>query len=89
MIKVGIAGASGYTGLELIRLLANHPEVELSVLTSETYKEKSIADVFPSLNGIIDINLQSLDCEILKSWMWFFWRFPNHRHGYTSRIIAV
>ena len=42
MIKVGIAGASGYTGLELIRLLANHPEVELSVLTSETYKKKSI-----------------------------------------------
>ncbi|MEK9627953.1 MAG: N-acetyl-gamma-glutamyl-phosphate reductase [Nitrospinota bacterium] len=61
MIKVGIAGASGYTGLELIRLLLNHAETELSVLTSETYKGKSIADVFPSLNGIIDIELQPLD----------------------------
>ena len=77
MIKVGIAGASGYTGLELIRLLANHPEVELSVLTSETYKEKSIADVFPSLNGIIDINLQSLDCEILKSCDVIFLALPH------------
>ena len=77
MIKVGIAGASGYTGLELIRLLANHPEVELSVLTSETYKEKSIADVFPSLNGIIDINLQSLDCEILKSCDVVFLALPH------------
>ena len=77
MIKVGIAGASGYTGLELIRLLANHPEVELSVLTSETYKEKSIADVFPSLNGIIDINLQSLDVEILKSCDVIFLALPH------------
>ncbi|MEC8956952.1 MAG: N-acetyl-gamma-glutamyl-phosphate reductase [Nitrospinota bacterium] len=77
MIKVGIAGASGYTGLELIRLLANHPEVELSVLTSETYKEKSIADVFPSLNGIIDINLQSLDCKILKSCDVVFLALPH------------
>ena len=77
MIKVGIAGASGYTGLELIRLLANHPEVELSVLTSETYKEKSIADVFPSLNGIININLQSLDLEILKSCDVVFMALPH------------
>ena len=46
MIKVGIAGASGYTGLELIRLLANHPEVELSVLTSETYKENLLLMCF-------------------------------------------
>ena len=77
MIKVGIAGASGYTGLELIRLLANHPEVELSVLTSETYKEKSIADVFPSLNGIINISLQSLDVEILKSCDVIFLALPH------------
>ena len=77
MIKVGIAGASGYTGLELIRLLANHPEVELSVLTSETYKEKSIADVFPSLNGIININLQSLNVEILKSCDVIFLALPH------------
>jgi N-acetyl-gamma-glutamyl-phosphate reductase len=61
----------------LIRLLANHPEVELSVLTSETYKEKSIADVFPSLNGIININLQSLDVEILKSCDVIFLALPH------------
>ncbi len=77
MIKVGIAGASGYTGLELIRLLVNHPEVELTVLTSETYKGKSIADVFPSLNGIIDIELQPFDSEILKSCEVVSWRCPT------------
>ncbi|MBC8283192.1 MAG: N-acetyl-gamma-glutamyl-phosphate reductase [Nitrospinae bacterium] len=77
MIKVGIAGASGYTGLELVRLLVSHPEVELSVLTSETYKGKTIADVFPSLNGIIDIELQSLDCETLKSCDVVFMALPH------------
>ena len=77
MIKVGIAGASGYTGLELIRLLVNHPETELSVLTSETYKGKSIADVFPSLNGIIDIELQSLDSEVLKTCDVVFLALPH------------
>ena len=77
MIKVGIAGASGYTGLELIRLSVNHPEIELSVLTSETYKGKSIADVFPSLNGIIDIELQSLNSEILKACDVVFLALPH------------
>ncbi len=77
MIKVGIAGASGYTGLELIRLLVNHPEAELSVLTSETYKGKSIADVFPSLNGIIDIELQPLDYEVLKTCDVVFLALPH------------
>lgn len=77
MIKVGIAGASGYTGLELIRLLANHTKVKLSVLTSETYQNNSIADVFPSLNGIIDINLQSLDSQALQSCDVVFLALPH------------
>jgi len=77
MIKIGIAGASGYTGLELIRLLLNHPEVELTVLTSETYKGKSIADVFPSLNGIIDIELQPFDSEIAKACDVVFLALPH------------
>ena len=77
MIKIGIAGASGYTGLELIRLLKDHPETRLSVLTSETYQGKSIADVFPSLSGIIDINLQALDNEILKSCDVVFLALPH------------
>ena len=77
MIKVGIAGASGYTGIELIRLLANHSETELSVLTSETYKGKSISDVFPSLNGIIDIELQPFDSGIFKTCDVVFLALPH------------
>ncbi len=77
MIKVGIAGASGYTGLELIRLLVNHPEAELTVLTSETFQGKSIADVFPSLNGIIAHVLQPFDSAIFKKCDVVFLALPH------------
>ena len=55
MIKVGIVGASGYTGVELTRLLAGHPEVELVVATSRQYAGQKLADVYPNLRGITDL----------------------------------
>ena len=55
MIKVGIVGASGYTGVELARILSAHPEVELTVATSRQYAGKALAGVFPSLKGMVDI----------------------------------
>ncbi|MDP7611036.1 MAG: N-acetyl-gamma-glutamyl-phosphate reductase [Nitrospinaceae bacterium] len=71
MAKIGIAGASGYTGLELLRLLINHPEAELAFLTSETYQGQLASEVFPSLGGFTDIKLTPLesvsgsDCDII------------------------
>jgi N-acetyl-gamma-glutamyl-phosphate reductase len=77
MIKVGIAGASGYTGLELIRLLVGHPGVELTVLTSETFQGQNIAEVFPSLNGIVDLELRPLDNNIAKDCQVLFLALPH------------
>jgi N-acetyl-gamma-glutamyl-phosphate reductase len=51
MIKVGIVGGTGYTGVELLRLLAGHPEVELTVITSRGDAGTAVADMFPSLRG--------------------------------------
>lgn len=51
MKRVGIIGASGYTGAELARILCNHPEVELTVATSRQYAGQPLARVFPSLQG--------------------------------------
>ena len=71
MAKIGIAGASGYTGLELIRLLINHPEAEIAFLTSETYQGEAISKVFPSISGFANIKLSSIEsissdnCEIV------------------------
>ena len=77
MIKIGIAGASGYTGLELIRLLVGHPGVALTVLTSETFQGQNIAEVFPSLNGIVDLELRPLDNNIAKDCQVLFLALPH------------
>lgn len=61
MLKVAIVGASGYTGLELIRLLDRHPEVVISCVTSEQSAGKRISDIFPSLRGRCDLLLEPLD----------------------------
>ena len=55
MIKVGLVGASGYTGAELARILCNHPQVELTVATSRQYAGKPLSDVFPHLRGKVDL----------------------------------
>jgi len=49
MIKVGIVGGTGYTGVELLRILVTHPEVELAVITSRKEAGMLVADMFPSL----------------------------------------
>jgi len=54
-IKVGIVGGTGYTGVELLRLLAVHPHVELSAITSRGDAGLPVADMFPNLRGYVDL----------------------------------
>jgi N-acetyl-gamma-glutamyl-phosphate reductase len=77
MVKIGIAGASGYTGLELIRLLAGHPDVELTFLTSERFQGQNISEVFPSLHGVVDFTLKPLDDNITKDCSFLFLALPH------------
>lgn len=60
MIKVGILGATGYTALELIKLLLRHPDVEITVATSRQEGSPHVAMVHPSLAGRLDLRLESL-----------------------------
>lgn len=55
MIRVAVMGASGYTGVELLRLLSRHPEIKLSVVTSRQQAGKQISESFPSLYGVVDL----------------------------------
>ncbi|ACT47103.1 N-acetyl-gamma-glutamyl-phosphate reductase [Methylotenera mobilis JLW8] len=55
-IKVGIVGGTGYTGVELLRLLALHPDVELTAITSRGDAGLPVADMFPSLRGYVDLS---------------------------------
>jgi N-acetyl-gamma-glutamyl-phosphate reductase len=66
MIKVGIIGATGYTGAELIKIIFNHPEAELSVITSRSFEGYAISDVFPIFNNIIDNKCQRLDVDTIS-----------------------
>jgi len=59
--KIGIIGATGYTGSELVRILTNHPEVEISLITSESRAGELFSDVHPFLQGIADQKLVSVD----------------------------
>lgn len=55
MIKVGVVGGTGYTGVELLRLLARHPGAQLHAITSRGDAGTPVADMFPSLRGRIDL----------------------------------
>lgn len=54
MVKVGIVGGTGYTGVELLRLLAQHPQAEVAVITSRSEAGVKVADMYPNLRGHYD-----------------------------------
>jgi N-acetyl-gamma-glutamyl-phosphate reductase len=61
MIKVAVVGASGYTGVELLRLLLNHPDVTVTCVTANQNAGEEVATLFPSLSGRIDLVCSALD----------------------------
>ncbi len=66
MIKAGIIGATGYAGIELCRILLNHPKVVLSGVGSVSFEGKKISEVYPALSGICDLVCQSTD-EVIEN----------------------
>lgn len=55
MIKAAIIGGSGYTGVELLRVLTRHPHMSCTTISSRQHKGKHVADVFPSVRGLVDL----------------------------------
>lgn len=77
MIKVGIVGGTGYTGVELLRLLAQHPEAELAVITSRQENGTPVADMFNSLRGSVDIAFSQPDSKALAACDVVFFATPH------------
>jgi N-acetyl-gamma-glutamyl-phosphate reductase len=77
MIKVGVVGGTGYTGVELLRLLAGHAEVEVTAITSRGEAGVKVADYFPSLRGRYDLAFTDPASAPLKGCDCVFFATPN------------
>jgi N-acetyl-gamma-glutamyl-phosphate reductase len=77
--KVGIVGATGYTGLELLRFLIHHPEVEITTLTSQKYAGLEIGQVFPTLMNQLQIKCEELSPERISERTDFIFTAVPHK----------
>ncbi|MGE8523888.1 N-acetyl-gamma-glutamyl-phosphate reductase [Acinetobacter pseudolwoffii] len=77
VITVGIVGGTGYTGVELLRLLLRHPNVQMNVLTSRTENGRRVDDMFPSLRGHTDLQYSDLNIDELKKCDVVFFATPH------------
>ena len=77
MIKVGIVGGTGYTGVELLRLLATHPEVELQAITSRSEAGRPVSAIYESLRGHVDLSFSEPDIDTLTACDLVFFATPN------------
>ena len=84
MIKVGIVGGTGYTGAELLRLLSQHPDVEILVVTSRSKQGVLISEIFPNLRGHMQHVFTSLDIEHLVNCDVVFFATP---HGVAQSLV--
>ncbi|NNE63952.1 MAG: N-acetyl-gamma-glutamyl-phosphate reductase, partial [Gammaproteobacteria bacterium] len=89
MIKVGIVGGTGYTGVELMRLLALHPQVSIEVITSRANAGAAVADLFPNLRGHIDLCFSEPDLEVFRDCDLVFFATPNTTAMKQARALTA
>ena len=77
MIKVGIVGGTGYTGVELLRLLAQHPQAQLTTITSRKEAGMPVADMFPNLRGRVSLKFEDPATAPLNRCDVVFFATPN------------
>jgi len=64
-VKVAVIGATGYVGIEIVRILQSHPMIEITSVIGQSFVGQKISDVYPNLRGIFDMECSSLDLESL------------------------
>ncbi len=77
MKKIGIVGATGYTGVELLRLLSVHPDVEITFVTSRSNAGSRVDAMFPSLRGFVDLEFSDPSDDALADCDLVFFATPN------------
>lgn len=86
MIKVGIVGGTGYTGVELLRLLAKHPQAEVTVITSRAEAGIPVSDLYPNLRGHVDLAFTEPDVNTLGQCDVVFFATP---HGVAQNLMPA
>lgn len=91
MIKVGIVGGTGYTGVELLRLLAQHPQAEVAVITSRSEAGVAVADMYPNLRGHYDgLAFSVPDTKALAACDVVFFATPHGvAHALAGELLAA
>jgi N-acetyl-gamma-glutamyl-phosphate reductase len=85
MIDIGIIGATGYTGSEMVRLLYNHPSVNIKLITSESRKGERFSDVHPQFTGLVDMELIAAEDAVGQPLDAVFLALP---HGVSMSYVA-
>jgi len=90
LIKVGIIGATGYTGVELLRLLSQRDDVEIHVVTSRELAGQMVCSHFPNLRGHIELKFSGADSSLVKECDVVFFATPHAvaMHSVPSLIEA-
>ncbi len=84
MIKTAVLGATGYAGIELVRLLVSHPDVEIVSLCSQSFAGQKISDVYQSLRGVLDMECEEINYDKLSTCDVVFTALP---HGASKTVI--
>ncbi len=77
MIRIGIVGGTGYTGVELLRILATHPQAQITVITSRKEAGMAVAELYPSLRGRVDLAFSAPDAARLDECNVVFFATPH------------
>lgn len=85
MIKVAVIGATGYVGIEIVRLLQGHPDIEISSVVSQSFAGRRISDVYPNLRNVFEMECQKLDIDRISSCADIF--VTALPHGISKEVI--
>lgn len=84
MFTAAVLGATGYAGIELVRLLNNHPEIEIKMLVSHSFVGQKISDIYQNFRGVLDLECEDLDVDKAAACDIVFTALP---HGASKKVI--
>ena len=86
MIKVAVLGATGYAGIELVRILSAHPDVKLEILGSHSFSGQPISEVYQNFSHVLDLDCEELDLDRVAECDVAFTALP---HGASKDVIPA